>query len=177
MATAIPDLRYPVGPFTPPRAINDATRRELIQHIADMPAALAAAIENLTAVQLETPYRTGGWTLLQVCHHLADSHINAFIRHKFALTQETPTIMAYDEARWATTPDYLPPAHVSVQLLDALHQRWTALWRAMSTADFARKLNHPERGVMTLDDLLALYGWHSRHHVAHITTTRARNNW
>src|SRR5437899_108531 len=118
MATATADLRYPVGNFAPPREFTAATRRELIQQIVDMPAALAAAIDNLTAVQLETPYRPGGWTLHQVCHHIADSHMNAFIRHKFALTQDTPTIMAYDEARWATTPDYLPPAQLSVQLLD-----------------------------------------------------------
>ncbi len=180
MATTIitnPDPRYPVGKFVAPAVITDTLRREFIRHIADAPAALSTAVSGLSDAQLDTPYRPGGWTLRQVAHHLADSHMNAFIRHKFALTQEQPTIMPYDEARWAETPDCTPPAKVSVQLIEALHQRWTTLWLAMAPADFARTLNHPERGVMTLDDLLALYAWHSRHHVAHITTTRKRQGW
>jgi hypothetical protein len=175
--TAAPDLRYPVGQFIKPAQYTDAFRRAAIATIAEMPAKMRAAIGGLNAQQLETPYRPGGWTVRQVVHHVADSHMNAFVRLKFALTQDTPTIMAYDEARWATTPEYAIAPEAALQLIDGLHQRWTALWRGMSPAEFARKLNHPERGAMSLDDLLALYDWHSRHHVAHVTALRARQGW
>lgn len=146
--------------------------------IAGTPARLRAAVEGLDEGQLDTPYREGGWTLRQVVHHVPDSHLNAYIRVKLALTEPEPVIKPYDEAAWAALPDTdRVPVAVSLALLDALHQRWVALWRAMSEADFAREYVHPDTGRHTLDYLLALYAWHGPHHVAHITSARARNGW
>ncbi len=176
-STSPSDPRYPVGKFTAPPKIDDAARREMIQQIADVPARLKAAIAGLSDAQLDTPYRDGGWTLRQVIHHMADSHMNAFIRTKFALTQQNPTIMAYDENAWAQTPEYKLPIGAPVQLLDGLHQRFATLLRGLSGDQWKRTLQHPERGPMTLDDQLALYAWHGRHHVAHITAARQRNGW
>ena len=179
MATATqPDLRYPVGNFQPPNRFTAALRREYIDTIAALPAKLRAAIGGLSPQQLDTPYRPGGWTVRQVVHHLADSHMNAFCRIKLALTEDNPTIKPYDEAKWAETADSRElPAEVSMPIVEAVHQRAVTLLRSMKPTDFARTLQHPERGPMTLDDMLALYAWHSRHHVGHITALRQRNGW
>lgn len=137
------------------------------------------AVAGLTPEQLETPYRDGGWTLREVVHHVPESHMNSYMRFKFALTEETPTVKPYDEARWAKTPEVRDtPIETSLAMLEALHDRWVRLLRAMSADDFARTLKHPEHdGTMTLDTMLGLYAWHGRHHTAHITTTRERNGW
>lgn len=175
MTTA--DLRYPVGRFTFTSA-DDSSRAEWIAIIADLPNRLRSAIAGLSDAQLETPYRDGGWTVRQVVHHLPDSHLNAFSRFKFALTEEKPEIKAYDEAKWAELPDGRTGAVASsLSLLEGLHARWTLLLRGMRPADFARQLVHPQNGVMTLDRMLALYAWHCRHHVAHITELKRREGW
>ena len=150
----------------------------MIEQIAAAPAKMREAVAGLTREQLETPYRDGGWTLRQVVHHVPDSHLNSYVRFKLALTEESPTIRPYDEARWAELPDSVDtPPETSMQLLESLHDRWVRLLRSMSADDFQRTLNHPENGLMTLDAMVALYAWHGRHHVAHITSTRARNGW
>ena len=172
------DPRYPVGTFTKPDAYTPELRARFIDEIAAAPEALRAAVAGLSAEQLGTPYRDGGWTVRQVVHHVADSHMNAYIRFKLALTEHEPTIKPYDEARWAELPDSAAtPIEVSLALLDALHLRWVTLLRALSPADFSRHFNHPESGRQPLDRALALYAWHSRHHVAHVTELRKRKGW
>ena len=172
------DLRYPIGPYQSKSTLSEEERRRAIEDIAEMSARLRTAVANLSQEQLDTPYRPGGWTVRQVVHHVPDSHMNAYTRFRLALTEDEPTIKPYDEARWAELEDARKaPPNISLDLLEALHQRWVLLLRAMKPADFARKLKHPERGVMTLDDVLGLYGWHSRHHVAHITSLRDRMGW
>lgn len=172
------DLRYPIGPYQSKGTLSEEERHRAIEDIAEMPARLRAAVANLSADQLDTPYRPGGWTVRQVVHHVPDSHMNAYTRFRLALTEDEPTIKPYDEGRWAELEDARKaPPKMSLDLLEALHQRWVLLLRAMKPADFARRLRHPERGVMTLDDMLGLYGWHSRHHVAHITSLRERMGW
>jgi len=173
------DPRYPVGKFQPPAAPHTSDeRRLLIDQIAATPSRMRAAVAGLSDAQLETPYREGGWTARQVAHHVPDSHMNAFIRVKLALTEDQPTIKPYDEAAWANLSDVrATPVETSLTLLEALHARWDAILRAMTDSDFARTLLHPEHGVVTLDWLIALYAWHGRHHVAHITSLRERNGW
>ena len=150
----------------------------MIEQIAAAPQKMREAVAGLTPRQLETPYREGGWTLRQVVHHVPDSHMNSYVRFKLALTEQTPTIRPYDEARWADLADSVDtPPETSMALLESLHDRWVRLLRSMSADDFQRTLNHPENGLMTLDAMLALYAWHGRHHVAHITSTRTRNGW
>src|ERR1700686_5227808 len=174
----IADLRYPVGKYEQRNVLTPNQRRDFIETIARAPARLRAAIAGLTAEQLNTPYRPEGWTVRQVVHHLPDSHMNAYVRFKLALTENEPAIKPYDEARWAELADSRDtPIEVSLTLLDALHQRWVTLLRSMHAEDFARRLNHPERGVLTLDEMLSTYEWHSRHHVAHITSLRERLGW
>lgn len=173
------DLRYPVGRFDCDATISDADRPRLIGEIAETPGALRSAVAGLSRDQLETRYRPGGWTVKQVVHHVPDSHLNAYTRFKLALTEDEPTIKPYDEAAWAELPDSQKvPIDVSLDLLDSLHVRWVTLLRAMDAADFRRGLRHPEHGrVLTLDQMLALYAWHGRHHVAHITALRKREGW
>jgi hypothetical protein len=172
------DLRYPVGPFVRPQTLSDAERRSAIDEIAAVPAALRAAIRGLSEAQLDTPYRPGGWTVRQVAHHVADSHLNAYTRFKLALTEETPTIKPYDENGWVMTGEVQStPVETSLVLLDALHDRWVRLLNTITQEQFDRKLNHPENGVMNLHQLLALYEWHGRHHTAHITSLRERSGW
>jgi DinB family protein len=174
----IADLRYPVGKYEQKNVLAPNQRRDFIETLAQTPARLRAAIAGLTAEQLNTPYRPEGWTVRQVVHHLPDSHMNAYVRFKLALTENEPAIKPYDEARWAELADSRDtPIEVSLTLLDALHQRWVTLLRSMHAEDFARRLNHPERGVLTLDEMLSTYEWHSRHHVAHITSLRERMGW
>jgi len=172
------DLRYPIGTFKYEGELAEEGRRRAIDAIAEAPARLRAAVEGLTPQQLETPYRPGGWTVRQLVHHLPDSHLNAYTRFKLALTEEEPTIKPYDEAQWANLEDGRnAPAVISLALLEALHLRWVLLLKSLQPADFARTLRHPERGVMTLDELLSLYAWHGRHHVAHVTSLRERMAW
>jgi uncharacterized damage-inducible protein DinB len=173
------ELRYPIGKFDFDAPINDADYPKLITAIAEAPVALRSAVAGLTRDQLETRYRPGGWTVKQVVHHVPDSHLNAYTRFKLALTENEPTIKPYDEAAWAELPDSRKvPMEVSLDLLDALHLRWVALLRSMDTADFNRGLRHPEHGrVLTLRQMLGLYAWHGRHHVAHITSLKKRESW
>jgi uncharacterized damage-inducible protein DinB len=177
-ATA-PDLRYPVGKFDWGTPLNQSDYPRLIGEIAAAPGALRSAVAGLSRDQLETRYRPEGWTVKQVVHHVPDSHLNAYTRFQLALTEDEPLIKPYDEAKWAALPDsQRVPIEVSLDLLDALHQRWVLLLRAMDSADFNRSLRHPEHNrVMTLSELLALYAWHGRHHVAHITSLRKREGW
>lgn len=172
------DLRYPTGRFVPTASATTASRASAIDVIAATPAQLRHAVEGLDEDQLDTPYRPDGWTVRQVVHHVPDSHLNAYVRIKLALTEDAPTIRPYDEAAWAGLADTSSvPIDVSLSLLEALHLRWVALLRAMTPADFERGYEHPETGRHTLDHLLALYAWHGPHHVAHITGLRARCGW
>lgn len=172
------DPRYPIGKFQPPEQFTAAGRNEFIEAVAAVPAALRAAVKGLNDSQLDTPYRDGGWTVRQLVHHLPDSHMNAFIRFKLALTEEAPAIKTYEEKLWADLPDVKgTPIEVSLTMLDALHSRWVVLLRAMMESDFARAFTHPEWGHITLDRTLALYAWHGRHHVAHITELRKAKGW
>jgi hypothetical protein len=173
------DLRYPIGTFERRDTLTPAERRTLLAQIAEAPARMRDAVSGLGDAQLDTPYRDGGWTARQVVHHVPDSHLNAYCRLKITLTEEnTPTIRPYDEATWAKLPDmFSTPTEVSLTLLDSLHARWVGLWQAMKDEDFARTFHHPDHGVRTLDWLLALYAWHGRHHVAHITSLRERMGW
>ncbi len=172
------DLRFPIGRFAMPTAALDAAvRRRAIETISGTPAALRAAVRGLTDRQIDTPYRPGGWTVRQVVHHLPDSHVNAYTRLKLALTESRPTIRTYEEARWAELPDSAAPVVLSLELLESLHRRWTYLWERLPDAAWGLPFDHPEMGEMRVDQLLALYAWHGPHHVAHITTLRARDGW
>jgi uncharacterized damage-inducible protein DinB len=173
------DLQYPVGKFDWNTPLSEADYPRFIAEIAEAPGALRSAVAGLSRDQLETRYRPGGWNVMQVVHHVPDSHINAYCRFKLALTEDEPTIKPYDQEKWAELPDsQRVPIDVSLDLLDALHQRWVALLRSMDTADFNRGLRHPEHGrVLTLAQMLALYAWHGRHHVGHITSLRKREGW
>jgi uncharacterized damage-inducible protein DinB len=169
------DLRYPIGTFVFDPAPTPDKRAAWIREIASAPALLRAATDGLSADQFETPYRPGGWTVRQLVHHVPDSHLNAYCRFKFALTEENPTIKPYDEAAWANVADTAgTPPEVSLALLEALHTRWVVLLESMTADDFNRPLQHPERGGITLDWMLQLYAWHGRHHAAHVSALRQR---
>lgn len=170
-------LRYPLGRFTPV-APDAAVRRAAVAEIAALPLRLRDAVAGLAGAHLDTPYRPGGWTVRQVVHHVADSHINGFVRVKLALTEDAPIIKPYDEQAFATLDDMRLPVEVSLDLLAALHARWVALYAAMTEEQFARTFVHPEYPEpQSLDRHVQLYAWHSRHHVAHITALRAREGW
>lgn len=173
------DLRYPIGRFERRDELNPDERRAMIDTIAAAPARMREAVAGLDEAQLETPYRDGGWTVRQVVHHVPDSHLNAYTRLKLALTEDDPVIRPYDEALWAGLPDSRDtPIDVSLTLLESLHARWVTLMRSMSPEDFRRTLRHPDHaGILTVDWLVAMYAWHSRHHVAHITALRERMDW
>lgn len=168
------DSRYPIGKFEFDGDVSDAARAARIADIEAAPRALRAALDGLTQEQLDTPYRAGGWTLRQVAHHVPDSHLNAYVRFKLALTEGAPTIKPYDEARWAELPDTREtPVEVSLALLDALHRRWVTLLRSIDPSDFSRTFVHPEHGrAVSLDEALAMYAWHGKHHVAHVRGAR-----
>lgn len=172
------DLRYPVGKLSYDNEVTPGKRTAWVRQIAETPAAMRSALRGLTDAQLDTPYRPAGWTLRQVAHHVPDSHMNAFVRFKLALTEDNPTIKPYNESEWAKLADVkLTPVETSLEILDALHRRWVLLLESMQPEDFARPLLHPENGPMTLDRLLQMYAWHGRHHVGHITSLRQRENW
>ncbi len=172
------DLRYPVGKLTYDSDITPGKRIAWIRQIAETPAAMRTALRGLADAQLDTPYRPGGWSVRQVAHHVPDSHMNAFIRFKLALTEDNPTIRPYNEAEWAKLADVkLTPVETSLDILEAVHRRLVVLLEALQPEDFARPLMHPQNGPMTVDKLLQMYAWHGRHHVAHITSLRERENW
>lgn len=169
------DLSYPIGQFDPK---NFAKRDENLRTIKDLPSKLAEAVNDLNDERLDTEYRSGGWTVRQTVHHVADSHANSIIRFKLALTEDTPpTIKPYREERWAELADSKLPIDVSLKLIEAIHCRWSVLLESMTDEDFAKKFIHPETGEWSLEAALALYAWHSEHHTAHITRLRERMNW
>jgi hypothetical protein len=173
------DPRYPIGKFQWSGAdATAAERAERIAQIAACPGDLRAAVQDLDEAQLDTPYRDGGWTVRQLVHHVPESHMNAYVRFKLGLTEDTPTIKPYEENSWAQLPDSrTAPISISLDLLQHLHARWVLVLRAMRDADFGRRINHPESGVQTLDRVLALYAWHGRHHIAHVTSLREKRGW
>ena len=172
------DLRYPIGRFEYKSENTEEQRREYIDRIERTPGRLRAAVEGLTPEQFDTAYRPGGWTVRQLVHHVADSHINSVTRFRLALTEDEPTIKGYDQERWAELADSrTAPVEVSLALLESLHRRWVLLLRSLTAADFALTFVHSELGAVTLDGNLALYAWHGDHHTAHITALRARMGW
>jgi uncharacterized damage-inducible protein DinB len=170
--------RYPIGDFAMPLQVTPARRQQAIDEIAAMPSKMRAAVKGLSDSQLDTPYREGGWTVRQVVHHVPDSHLNAYVRLKLALTEDKPTIKPYNEAAWAELADSKStPIEVSQTLLDSVHTRFVQLWRSLKPADFARVLIHPQHGERSVDWLLFLYEWHGKHHTAHITELRKQKGW
>ena len=166
-------LQYPIGRFERPESITPELRKQWIQDIAETPSQIRAAVQGMSDEQLETPYRPGGWTVRQVIHHVADSHMNSYVRFRLALTETEPTIKPYHEDLWAELADArTAPIQLSMSLLDALHQRWVLLLESMQPEDFHRTFRHPERGLMTLEQNLALYSWHGKHHAAHIMSVK-----
>jgi len=172
------DLRYPIGRFQAVMPITSELRGAAIDAIAGLPQRMRDEVRGLNDVQLDTPYRPGGWTVRQVVHHVADSHMNAIIRVKLALTEDNPTIKSYDENAWSSLADMQLPIAGSLGIIDGIHARWTAVYRAMSVDQFNRTFVHPEIGAqLTLDYHLQNYAWHSHHHLAHITELRRRMGW
>jgi len=172
------EKQYPIGPFEPPAAISAADRTRYLHHMQALPATVRTAVAGLSDARLDTPYRPAGWTVRQVVHHLADSHMNGYMRFRWTLTEDEPSIKTYDEEGWAEFDDARHMSVVpSLALLDALHARWVRLGRSLSKAMWERVYHHPESGRMTLEDALALYAWHGRHHAAHITMLREREGW
>jgi uncharacterized damage-inducible protein DinB len=172
------DLRYPLGKFHFQGTLSDDQKKALIGEIAQAPANLRAAVKGLSDGQIETQYRPGGWTVRQVTHHVPDSHMNAYIRFKLALTESEPAIKAYEQQLWAELPDTKEtPIEVSLALLDSLHDRWVRLLRSIKSDEWKRTFRHPELGLVSLERNLALYAWHGKHHVAHITELRNRLSW
>ena len=172
------DLRYPIGKWETKGPFTSAQRHAMIASVAAMPTNLRASVAGLDEKQLDTPYRNSGWTLRQVVHHVADSHMNAYIRFRLGITEAEPTIKPYDEKTWAELFDArTAPVETSLVLIEALHKRWVTLLETVREIDFNRNVRHPERGTMSLDDTLALYEWHGRHHTAQITELRKRMGW
>ena len=177
-AGVVDELRFPIGKFQPPATIGQAEREAFISQIAEAPVRLREAVTGLASEQLSTPYRPGGWTVRQVVHHVPDSHLNSYVRFRLALTEEEPVIKPYHEDRWAELNDARSaPLEVSLALLDALHERWVRLLRSLDPGDWKRTFRHPELGVVSLERNLALYAWHGRHHVRHVTALRERMGW
>jgi uncharacterized damage-inducible protein DinB len=172
------DPRYPIGKYEMPAQITPELRAGAILEIASTPEKVRAALKGLNDAQLDTPYRDGGWTVRQVAHHLPDSHMNAYIRWRLALTENEPTIKPYEESAWAKLEDAAhAPVEVSLRLLEPLHERWVRLLHSVKPEQFARTFRHPDHGVRTLDWMLFLYAWHGQHHTAHITELRKQKGW
>ena len=172
------DLRYPIGRFSMAEAVTDDLRQEWIEAIEQAPELLRQAVAGLTDEQLDTPYRPDGWTVRQVIHHVADSHLNSYIRFKWILTEDNPTIKTYDEKRWAELEEARTgPLDLSLPLLETLHSRWVVMLRHLKADEYGRAFIHPEWGAKTIDFNLALYAWHGQHHAAHITSLRKRKGW
>jgi hypothetical protein len=174
----VTDLRYPIGKVSYEGPLSEEQKRKYLSDIEQTPANLRAAVKGLSDLQLDTPYRPEGWTVRQVTHHVPDSHMNAYVRFKLALTEDEPTIKPYAEDRWANLADTkITPIEVSLAMMDSLHMRWMQLLRSLKPEDWKRNLRHPELGIVPLEKNLAIYSWHGRHHVAHITALRERNGW
>ena len=172
------DARFPIGKFQYDGPPTEEQKQKFLDEVALTPVNLRSAVKGLTEQQLDTPYRPGGWTVRQVVHHVPDSHLNSYVRFKLALTEDEPVIKTYEEARWAELPDTkATPIEVSLTLLESLHDRWMRLLRSLSPEDWKKTFRHPELGPMTLEKTLALYAWHGRHHVAHITELRKQMSW
>lgn len=173
------ELQYPIGKFKRIEGtLPENLRSDYITALKETPILLTKAVKNFSKEQLDTPYRPGGWTVRQLIHHIADSHMNSFIRFKLALTEENPVIKPYDEKLWAETPEvYSVPVETSLQLISMLHQRWGALLEALESEDFKRTFQHPVSGKMSIDQTIALYAWHCKHHLAHILNLKEKNNW
>jgi uncharacterized damage-inducible protein DinB len=172
------DARYPVGKYEEPAKVTPELRARAIQEIAATPDKLRAAVKGLNDAQLDTPYREGGWTVRQVVHHVADSHMNSYVRFRLALTETQPTIKPYEESAWAKLEDAAhAPIEVSLRLIEPLHERWVRLLRSLKPEEFSRTFRHPEHGARTIDWLLFLYEWHGKHHTAHITDLRKQKGW
>jgi hypothetical protein len=178
-AQAPEDLRFPIGRFQRPTGpLTPGERTKYINAIAATPKNMIKAVRGFTGKHFDTPYRPGGWTVRQLVHHVPDSHLNAYIRVKLALTEDAPLIKSYDEDKWAQLSDSKDtPVDVSLSMLTALHDRWVRLLRSLGSAEFARTMTHPDHGPISIDFILALYGWHGAHHVAHITSLRKREGW
>jgi hypothetical protein len=172
------DLRYPIGKFTPQESHSAAEISACIEQIRLLPIKLEEAIAGLTDSQLDTPYREGGWTIRQVIHHMGDSHMNAYIRVKWTITEDSPTIKAYNEKRWAETPETSLPPTVSLSLIQALHHKFTLLLESLQHEQLLKEFVHPEtQKRVAIHNMIALYAWHGAHHTAHITELRKRMNW
>lgn len=172
------DERYPIGKFTAHPSYSQEEIDKYINQVEALPPLLSKEIQGLTSSQLDTPYREGGWTLRQVIHHLADSHMNAFVRMKWALTEDSPLIKAYNEKAWAETPDTKMEPDVSLTFLDALHTKWTVLIKSLSEADLQKEFVHPDTKRSTpLNRMIAMYAWHGNHHLAHITRLKEKQGW
>jgi uncharacterized damage-inducible protein DinB len=179
MIETVQDLRYPIGEFVFAGPLAERDRRECVARIAATPMAMRAAVAGLSAEQLDTPYRPDGWTVRQVVHHVPDSHLNAYVRFKLALTEPNPTIKPYLESRWAELPDArTAPVELSLDILDSLHRRWVVVLGQIGADDWARTYFHPEQGrEVSLDEAVAFYAWHGEHHIAHVTSLRRRSGW
>ncbi|KUP24228.1 YfiT family bacillithiol transferase [Paenibacillus sp. DMB5] len=171
------DLRYPIGPFEYEGEITVSVTTAWIKEIEKLPGLLREAVKELNNEQLDTPYRPGGWSLRQVIHHVADSHMNAYVRFKLALTEDKPVIKPYEEAKWAELPDYALPVEPSLLLIETLHQRWVTVLRELTPADLEKTFIHPESGVVSLGRNIGIYAWHGKHHLAHITSLCSRMGW
>ena len=171
------DIKYPIGSFQFDDEITSSVISEWIDEIEDLPRLLQDAVKNLEDEQLNTPYRSGGWTVRQVIHHVADSHMNAYFRFKLAITEENPVIKPYDETKWAELADYNLPIEPSLLLLETLHKRWTYLLRSLTHADLEKTFIHPDSGEVPLGKNIGIYAWHGKHHLAHITSLCNRQGW
>jgi uncharacterized damage-inducible protein DinB len=171
------DPRYPVGQFNPPEHVTEDERIYAIATLAELPSQLRNAVDDLDQGQLNTPYREGGWTVRQVIHHVADSHMNAVARVRMALTEDWPTVLPYDEKAWAMLHDYAGPVEWSLELIESLHARWVLLLQSLTAEQWQRGFKHPKLGSMSVEAATMLYAWHSRHHLAHITHLRTQKGW
>lgn len=171
------NLRYPIGTFQLDGKVTSTMKDSWIDDIEQLPNLLRHAVQNLTNEQLDTAYRPDGWTVRQVVHHVADSHMNAYIRFKLALTEENPIIKPYDETAWAELSDYTLPIEPSLLLLETLHTRWTQLLRSLTPTDLEKTFIHPDAGSVSLGENIGIYAWHGKHHLAHITSLSQRQNW
>jgi hypothetical protein len=171
------DARYPIGKFSLESDITGELINKWIEEIESTPHFLKEAVKGLSNTQLDTPYRPGGWTVRQVVHHLSDSHLNSYVRLKLALTENNPVIKPYDEGRWAELPDHNLPVEISLQLIEAVHEKWVYLLRALKPNELEKTFIHPESGEISIAKNIALYAWHGQHHTAHINCLRNQMGW